>query len=55
MEAKFRPLERRINNDGITRDEIFRKNNRVHPSDHERNEEILEDLKVKPDDENLRS
>jgi len=54
MEEKFRPLEKRINNVGINRDEMFRKNSRVHPSDHERNEEILEDLKVKPVDENLR-
>jgi len=37
MEAKFRPLEKTINNDGIAREEIFRKNSRVYPSDHERN------------------
>jgi len=54
MGEKFRPLEKRINNVGITRDEIFLKNSRFHSSDHERNEEILEDLKVKPVDENLR-
>ena len=54
MEAKFRPLDRRIKDDGITRDEIFQKNGRVHTFDHERNEEILEGLKVEPTEEKLR-
>jgi hypothetical protein len=54
MEAKFRPLERRIKDDGITRDEIFQKNNRVHRFDHERNEEILEGLKVEAIEEKRR-
>jgi hypothetical protein len=53
MEAKFRPLERRIENDGITRDESFQKNSRVHPFGHERNEEIFEGLKVEPVEEKL--
>jgi hypothetical protein len=54
MEAKFRLLERRIKKDGVTRDENFQKNGRVHPHDHERNEEILEGLKVEPIEEKLR-
>jgi hypothetical protein len=48
MKLKFRPLERRIKKDGITRYEIFQKNSRVHPLDHEGNQEIWEGLKVEP-------
>jgi hypothetical protein len=52
--VKFRAVERRIKSDGFTRDEIFQKNGRVHPFDHERNEEILEGLKVEPIEEKRR-
>jgi len=55
MEAKFGPLGKRIKTTDINRDEIFQKNGRVHPFlNHERNEEILEVLKVEPVDEKLR-
>jgi len=54
MKAKVRRLEKRIKNDGITRDEIFQKNGRVRPFDHERIEEILQGLKVEPIEEKLR-
>jgi hypothetical protein len=54
VEAKFKFLEKRIINDGITRDEIFQKFSRVHPVENKKIEEIFEELKVEPVDEKLR-
>jgi len=53
MEAKFGPPEKKTD-DWIERDEIFQKNSGYTLFDHERNGEILEEMKVEPVDEKLR-
>jgi hypothetical protein len=47
MEAKFRPLEKELKMIDVIRDKIFVKT----LLDHERNEEIFEELKVEQVDE----
>jgi hypothetical protein len=52
MEAKFGPSDKRIKKIYISRGEVFQKNSRSILFDHKRNEEILEELKVVPTNEN---
>ena len=47
-------LEKRIKTTDINRDDIFQKKRWVHPFDHNRNEEILEEMTAEPVDEKLR-
>jgi hypothetical protein len=55
MEAKFGPLRHKDKKAiDINRDESFQRSSPVHPFYHNRNEEILEELKVEPVDKNLR-
>jgi hypothetical protein len=55
MKAIFGPLEERINSTDINRDEIcFRRRAGYTISDHTRNEEILEALRLGTFDEKLR-
>jgi hypothetical protein len=54
MEVKLGPLEKRIKTIGINGYESSQKNSLVHPFDHKRNDEILEELKVEPAEEKLK-
>ena len=54
MEAKFGPLNKTIKTFNVIRDEIFQNSSRVHPFDHKRKGEMLEELTVEPVDKKLR-
>jgi hypothetical protein len=54
VEAKFGPLEKRIKNLTSVDMKVFRRTTGYTLCDHKRNEEISEELKVKPIGEKLR-
>jgi len=53
MAANFDHTDERMKGIEIDRDEIFQKNSWYAVFDHERNEELLEELKEEPADQRL--